>query len=60
MIPPELHRMLARIDRRRTAARVQISAALVGGWTRAELLAFGFRPTPDGRAWLAPADWRTS
>jgi hypothetical protein len=60
MIPPELHRMLACIAKRRVAGPIEIAAALVGGWTNAELLRFGFRRTPDGHRWLAPADWRTS
>jgi hypothetical protein len=59
MIPPELHRMLVCIARKRAAGPVGIGAALVGNWTHAELLAFGFRRTPDGRRWLVPADWRT-
>jgi hypothetical protein len=51
--------MLLAVARNRTPGPIQLSAALVSGWTRGELLAFGFRPTPEGR-WLAPAEWRTS
>jgi hypothetical protein len=57
MIPPELRRMLVSIAGKRTPGPLQISAALVGCWTRNELLGFGFRRTPDGQ-WLAPAEWR--
>jgi hypothetical protein len=59
MIPPELRRMLVRIAGKRAPGPIQIAAALVGSWTRNELLTFGFRLTPDGN-WLAPAEWRTT
>jgi hypothetical protein len=59
MLPPELRRMLVTIAGKRAPGPIQIAAALVGGWTCSELLAFGFRRTPDGR-WLAPAEWRTA
>jgi len=59
MIPPELRRMLVRIAGSRAPGPLQIAAALVGGWTRNELLSFQFRPLPGGM-WLAPAEWRTA
>ena len=58
MMPPTLRRMLVSIEGRRPPGPILISAALVGSWTRNELLAFGFSPAPDGK-WLAPAGWRT-
>jgi hypothetical protein len=57
MIPPELRRMLVRIAGSRMPGPIQISAALVGGWTGNELVGFGFRRTA-GEKWLAPADWQ--
>jgi hypothetical protein len=57
MIPPELRRMLVSIAGHRAPGALRIAEALVGSWTHAELLTFGFRPTPDGK-WLAPPDWR--
>lgn len=59
MIPPDLRRMLVNIAGKRPPGPLLISAALVGSWTRNELLTFGFSPAPDGM-WLAPAEWRTS
>jgi hypothetical protein len=59
MIPPALRRMLVNIAGKRPPGPILISADVVGGWTRNELLTFGFSPAPDGK-WLAPAEWRTS
>jgi len=59
MIPPELHQMLVRVAGTRGPGPIELAAALVGSWTRSELIAFGFRCTRDGW-WLAPAEWRTS
>ncbi len=58
MLPPELRRMLVRIAGTRAPGPIEITAALVGGWTHGELLTFGFRRKADGRR-LAPAEWRT-
>jgi hypothetical protein len=51
--------MLVNIAGKRPPGPILISADVVGGWTRNELLTFGFSPAPDGK-WLAPAEWRTS
>jgi hypothetical protein len=59
MMPPELRKMLVRIAGARAPGPIRIAAALVGGWTRNELITFGFRCTPDG-SWLAPAEWKTA
>ena len=59
MIPPRLRQMLVAVAGKRPPGPLQLSAALVGGWTRGELLAFGFRRTREGN-WLAPAEWKTS
>ncbi len=56
MIPPRLRQMLAVVAGKRPPGPLQLSAALVGGWTEGELLAFGFRRMPDGK-WLAPPEW---
>jgi hypothetical protein len=58
MLPPELRRMLVKIAGTRAPGPIEVTAALVGGWTHGELLTFVFRRKADGR-WLAPAEWRT-
>jgi hypothetical protein len=56
MMPPELRRMLANIAGKRMPGPIHLTAALVGNWTRNELVGFGFIRVPDGK-WLAPAGW---
>ncbi len=58
-MPPELHRMLLRAAGKRASGPIELAAALVGGWTQGELIAFGFRRAREGW-WLAPAEWRVS